>query len=317
MFIAQAFKPENKFWKYIAGLAIVFVASMIGQIPFGLAIAVKGMSNGGKIPTTEAEMLRYLDLNLSLFLILLSFGVALLALGLVVVNLHRQKFKDVITSRNKVDWSRIFFSFGVWAVFSVASVLLVYFTEPGKYILQFNAGQFIILAVIALLMIPVQTTAEELIFRGYMMQGFGLLAKNRWLPLVVTSVIFGALHLANPEVAKMGYIVSFYYIGTGLFLGILTLMDEGTELALGFHAANNITAALLVTADWTAFQTHSVFKDVSEPSAGWDIFLPLLIIYPIVLLIMTKKYKWHSWKEKLTGTVHPQIQTNQTPANHE
>jgi hypothetical protein len=30
-----------------------------------------------------------------------------------------------------------------------------------------------------------------------------------------------------------------YYIGTGLFLGILTLMDE-MELALGFHAANNL-----------------------------------------------------------------------------
>jgi hypothetical protein len=30
-----------------------------------------------------------------------------------------------------------------------------------------------------------------------------------------------------------------YYIGTGLFLGI-TLMDEGMELALGFHAANNL-----------------------------------------------------------------------------
>jgi hypothetical protein len=29
-----------------------------------------------------------------------------------------------------------------------------------------------------------------------------------------------------------------YYIGTGLFLGILTLMDEGMELALGFHANN-------------------------------------------------------------------------------
>jgi hypothetical protein len=167
-------------------------------------------------------------------------------------------------------------------------------------------------------MIPLQTTAEELLFRGYLMQGIGLAAKNRWVPLLATSVIFGAMHLLNPEVGKMGYIVSLYYVGTGLFLGILTLMDEGTELALGFHAANNLTAALLVTADWTAFQTHSVFKDISEPSAGFDILFPLLVIYPILLLIFSKKYGWTSWKEKLTGKViTPDQYKTQTPENYE
>ena len=37
-------------------------------------------------------------------------------------------------------------------------------------------------------------------------------------------------------------------------------MDEGLELALGFHAANNLIAVLLLTADWTAFQTHSILR---------------------------------------------------------
>jgi hypothetical protein len=36
-------------------------------------------------------------------------------------------------------------------------------------------------------------------------------------------------------------------------------MDEGMELALGFHA-NNTIVALLLTSDWTAFQTNSIFK---------------------------------------------------------
>jgi hypothetical protein len=94
-----------------------------------------------------------------------------------------------------------------------------------------------------------------------------------------------------------------YYIGTGFFLGIMTLMDEGLELALGFHAANNLVGALLVTADWTAFQTHSIFKDVSEPSASYDVLFPVLVIFPILLFIFGRKYKWTDWKEKLSGTV--------------
>ena len=80
------------------------------------------------------------------------------------------------------------------------------------------------------------------------------------MPLLVTSVLFGLMHAANPEVEKMGFIIMLYYIGTGLFLGILTLMDEGLELALGFHAANNLIGALLLTSDWSALQTNSLLK---------------------------------------------------------
>jgi hypothetical protein len=120
----------------------------------------------------------------------------------------------------------------------------------------------------------------------------------------MTSVIFGGLHLFNPEVKTLGYSIMVYYIGTGLFLGILTLMDEGMELALGFHAANNLFTALLVTADWTAFQTHSILKDVSEPEIGIiDLVVPVFVLFPILLFIFSKIYKWTNWKEKLFGEV--------------
>lgn len=135
------------------------------------------------------------------------------------------------------------------------------------------------------------------------MQGFGNLAKNKWFPLVMTSLIFGAMHYLNPEVDKIGNLIFVYYIGTGLFLGIITLMDDGMELALGFHAANNLIGALLVTSDWSAFQTYSIFKDMSEPRAGLDIILPVVLIYPLLLLIFSRKYKWSNWKQKLFGSI--------------
>jgi len=119
----------------------------------------------------------------------------------------------------------------------------------------------------------------------------------------MTSVIFGLMHIANPEVDKMGYTIMIFYIGTGLFLGIITLMDDGMELALGFHAANNMVQALLISADWTAINSHSLLRDVSEPSTATDIVLPVLIIYPIILIIFSRKYKWSGWKEKLAGNI--------------
>ena len=106
---------------------------------------------------------------------------------------------------------------------------------------------------------------------------------------------------------KLGYGIMVFYIGTGFFLGILTLMDEGLELALGFHAANNLTAALLVTADWTAFQTDSIYRDVSDPLLGLDVLIPVFIVFPILLFIFAKKYNWTDWKERLAGKVEEPI----------
>jgi hypothetical protein len=83
-------------------------------------------------------------------------------------------------------------------------------------------------------------------------------------------------------------------------------MDEGIELALGFHAANNLITALLVTSDWTALQTNSLFKDTSMPGGLSEIFIPVFIIFPILLVIFSKKYKWTNWKEKLTGKISPE-----------
>ena len=135
------------------------------------------------------------------------------------------------------------------------------------------------------------------------MQGFGLWFRKSFVALILTSVIFGLLHGLNPEVEKLGMISMVFYIGTGLVLGIFTLMDDGLELALGFHAANNIVAAVLVTADWTVFQTDALLKDTSEPSVGWDMFVPVLIFYPLVIFIFSRKYGWKDWKNKLMGDI--------------
>lgn len=303
MFLEQGIKPQNKFWLYIIGSVLIIMASFVGQIPFSAAVFYSSFVNKKEIPTSDAAIMKIFEPNLTLFLVMISFVFAMAGIYFVVKYLHHQTLLSVTTSRKKVDFKRILFSFVLWTVFSVGSFAVVYFNAPENFIWNFKLVPFLILIVIGSLLIPIQTSTEEYVFRGYLMQGFANLSRNKWFPLLMTSLIFGMMHIFNPEVTKMGYIIMVYYIGTGLFLGIITLMDEGMELALGFHAANNLVGALLVTADWSVFQTHSIFKDMSEPSAGLDVILPVVVIYPILLFIFSKKYKWTNWKEKLTGEI--------------
>ncbi len=307
MYIAQAYKYLHDWWRYfVVGLLAVFAATQIGSLPFLGALMVKVMGEGGdmSVLADPNTMMTTLESNLTLFLMLLSFVFGLLGLYLVVKYLHKQPWLSLTTSRKKTDWGRIWFGFGLIAVITIITTLVDYFYfAPDNYILQFDLIPFLILAVIAILLVPLQTSFEEYFFRGYWMQGLGVLTGNRWVPLLVTSLIFGLMHIANPEVEKIGYIIMVYYIGTGLFLGIITLMDEGLELALGFHAGNNLVGALLVTADWTVFQTHSIFKDIAEPAVGFLAIVPVFVFYPILIFIMARKYKWTNWSEKLFGKV--------------
>ena len=307
MYIAQAYNYLHDWWRYfVVGLLIVFIATQVGSIPLLAALMVKIIGEGGDMSTLAdpAVMMQTLESNLTFFLLLLSFAVGLLALYFVVKYLHKQPWLSLTTSRKKTDWGRICFGFGLIAAITIITTLVDYFYfAPENYLLQFDLVPFLILAAIGIALVPLQTSFEEYFFRGYFMQGIGVLAGNRWVPLFVTSILFGLMHIANPEVDKIGYIIMVYYIGTGFFLGIITLMDEGLELALGFHAGNNLIGALLVTADWTVFQTHSIFKDIAEPTVGFLAVVPVFVFYPILIFIMARKYKWTNWNEKLFGKV--------------
>ena len=306
-YIQQAYKGLYDSWRYLVGVIIIFFAwQLLGMIPLAIMLVIKVFGdNTVSMPADISQMSDVLGSNLFLFLMLLSFVFGLIGVFISSKALHKQSLTSLTTARKKIDWKRFWFVFILWGLLTSSMVLIDYYMSPEDYQFNFNLQPFLILAVIAILLIPIQTSFEEYFFRGYLMQGLGVIFKNKWMPLLITSLAFGLMHIMNPEVDKLGYIVMVYYIGTGLFLGIITLMDDGLELALGFHAANNLFTALLVTADWTAFQTHSVLKDLSDPSEMGlaEIFVPVFVVFPILVFILSKKYNWSNWKEKLLGDV--------------
>ena len=294
----KSYKLKN-FWYYILGSFILILFSTIGQLPMIPFLP-------SELPSPDADpmdIFKTIPSNLRLFLLLLSFAFVLPGIWLVVKKLHDLPIMSILSSRKKIDLERVLYSFMLWGTVVSAFVFLEYSLNPENYVFNFKVKEFLILAVIAILFIPIQTSVEEIVFRGYLMQGFGHWLNSRFMALFLTSTVFGSLHLANPEITALGYEFVIIYITVGFVLGIMTLMDDGLELALGFHAANNLIAALLVTADWTVFQTESILIDISEPSLGITDWITPFIVFPILLAVFARKYSWTNWKEKLFSKV--------------
>jgi len=300
MFIEQAYKGNNKWWRVLLTALLtsgVFIANFIMYFVSSKEQLKKAYDLMKDIPN-----------NLSLIINLIPFVFLLGLLFLLVYILNNRGILSLTTSRAKVDFKRIFFSFGLIVFISIAGFLVSYYGDNSNITWNFKSVNFFILLFISLLLFPFQIGLEEYLFRGYLMQQIGIAVRNRWFPLLFTSVMFGLLHSANPEVAEMGFGVMVFYIGTGLLLGIMTLMDEGMELALGFHFGNNLMVSLLLTSEFSALQTDALFKYTGiENTSGTltEMIISIAITYPIILFILAKKYKWTNWKEKLMGRVNP------------
>lgn len=289
MYVEQVNTPRFNFLLYLP-IPLMFIGVMVLNY-----FSTKNVDTNAVIQGMVAEY----GENMTFVLMILPLSIACLFLLFWVKYIHNQTIRALTTSRPRIDWSRVLFAFLVWGMLTIVMIGISYMKNPADFVFQFNLEDFAVFFAFAIILVPLQTSFEEYLFRGYLMQGLAVVTKTRWFPLIFTSVLFGVMHIANPEVQKLGNIIMIYYIGTGFFLGILTLLDEGMELALGFHAANNLFAALLVTSDWTAFQTNSVLKDISEPTVEMDILMPVFVLFPILLLIFGVKYKWKNSFKRL------------------
>lgn len=291
MFLEKVYDGKNQWYFYVFSLLIIFTATQIGSLPLAGYLLWKNqqLPRNGNISAATST-------NAGLALTLLGFAAGFFAIFFCVRYIHRKKSLSILTSRRKLDWSRILYAAAVWGILSLFTLLLPILLSPDQDIVfQFEPIPFFTLVAISLLLFPFQTSFEELLFRGYLMQWSALLFKYRWIAILLTGVLFGLLHGANPEVEAFGLWIALpQYILMGLILGFVAVKDDGTELSLGLHASNNILAALTVTSDSSTLQTHALFKNL-HPTASWTDTLVILLAGIVFICLCNRKY--HSMKK--------------------
>ncbi|GHV65635.1 abortive infection protein [Bacteroidia bacterium] len=280
MFFEKSHTGNNKWYLYVLTILITFLATQLGSLPLA-AYALFTSDTPANI-----DIATITNTNIGLSLMLLSFAIGLVALLWCVKSIHNKKIGDVLTARTYFDRTRFFWGAAVWAMLSVASFALEYWLgDTSDIVFQFQPAKFFPLLLIVALFLPLQTSFEEVFFRGYLMQGSFLLLRSKWGALIITSLIFGLMHIANPEVTEFGFWVTMpQYVLMGLFFGYLTIKDNGLELALGVHAANNIMACTLITSNASALQTAALFKDMNPTVTHWDTLS--LLIFAVVFVSM-------------------------------
>lgn len=99
---------------------------------------------------------------------------------------------------------------------------------------------------LALPLLFVQIAAEELVFRGYLLQQIAARSAHPLGWMVLPAVLFGALHYAPGENGAAAIFLALWAMGFGLLAADLTARAGNLGPALAFHFVNNISAIFLV-----------------------------------------------------------------------
>lgn len=311
MLLNQVYKGLNNWWLYLAGISFVIIGYMLGQVPLTLIMYYKLASNPNYGKDELDSFTKNMDFgslginkNIGFILLILMFIIALGFLWIVIKYFHKKRMIDLVTPERPVNVNKILYGFGLWMILNIILETINYVVSPGDYTFRGLGGSFFFLLLIAVFLLPIQTSFEELFFRGYIMQGLAYFCRNKWVAVVVSSVLFGLIHGMNPEIEKYGFWpMQTYYISAGLFLALITVMDDSLELALGVHAATNFFGATFLTYQGSVLQSDTLF--ITSNINPWVMLFGFIISAIAFIYICSIKFNWPPLSELL----NPEIST--------
>jgi len=235
---------RNDRWRYALGVLIIaFFWLGLGYLPYAWfedAVAAD-------------PVLDFVALNFSILMMLAGLAVT-------VKWIHGRNLLTVVTPEARVHWARMARGAAVWVVVAALTAAAEYLLFPDRYYVSFDPRRFYSFALAVMVLTPLQCAAEELVFRGYAIQGLALLTRCPVLIAAASGVLFALPHLLNPEVHQYGALVmAANYFAIGVVLAVITLRDGRLELAIGLHTANNIFLALIANYEGSALSTGAIF----------------------------------------------------------
>lgn len=229
-FIDNAILGKNNWWRYVLSLfapvfVIILINALIGQILPSLKSAFPDDDFGKELVTFS--------------LLLLVFGLALLAFTVAVSKFHKRPIMSFISIDSNFSWKYYFSGFILWGGLLFIGALISDFGTFKTFLQNFDSIKFLILLLAGFIAVGVQSFFEEIMIRAYFLQGLHLRIKNiPWL-IIVNALIFGFLHFGY---GIESFLSSWLF---GVAFAIIVIFQNRIEFVSGAHNANNLLLALI------------------------------------------------------------------------
>lgn len=292
LFFADASIGLIQWWRWVLGVIIV-----VGTF-LGVVLVVSQACKSSTLAFICHSEVYGVSVLFDYGLRYLNHAGALIGLWLVARLLHKKTLTQVTTGRASFDYSRALLA--AFALLCVASVvLLLYSLMPGVEI-AFQAQSlrdFLPLVLAVLIFVSIQSGAEEVFFRGYILQGLSLLTRNKLVLALGTAFLFTVPHLVfNTDLEAIQVVIlTLVLMPPGILLAAMTLLDGGIELAVGYHAMQNIFNKLVLNLEVGSASSSSLFAADADQAAALTIYFAHIFGLVLAFLFLNLRYKWFAY----------------------
>ena len=126
--------------------------------------------------------------------VLISFLPLFVATLVAYRYLLKRPIKQLFTSHDKYSWRKTWIGFAALSVISLVTGLGDFIVNNDDYSWSWNASAFLPYLIICLMLLPIQTTAEELFFRGWLQQWLDNGKKKQWTVSLASGFLFAIPH---------------------------------------------------------------------------------------------------------------------------
>ena len=274
-YLDWALKGRSAWWLYIIGAFLLYLVLIIGRMLFG---AVVGAVFGSLSKSSLAGQL---------FVQHLDFVVILIAPFLLAWLLHNRPWWSVAVPKPKLEWWKLGTGFLLAFLWLLSSnVINVLFHDVKITVERQDLSVYLPFFITAIFVFLIQTSAEEVVFRGYYMQAVRRFTASPILMIGLSAAAFASVHRLNLESFGWPWYGILVWFFDGCMLGWLAYRTRSLWMSIGWHWVNNFMLITMINESGRdVVQGMTILTADKLPSLEF-ILLNKIIIYPLLALVV-------------------------------
>jgi membrane protease YdiL (CAAX protease family) len=237
--LVGAARPYPEIWRLIVGLVIVTACILVmNAIVF---VVVSGLAS----PSLVEQFLSG-NTPVSMVIILFSFVFATLGVSVAAKHLQHRSLLSILGDWDDVTWQ-------FWRVLRALAILggvlliLPPYGMGAPLLPNLSWSAWMVLLPLSIPAVLIQTSAEEILFRGYIQQSLAARFTSPLIWMLIPSALFALGHYAPGTAGENAMLVAVWALIFGILTADLTARSGTLGPAIALHFFNNVSALLFIS----------------------------------------------------------------------
>lgn len=271
--------PDRRWYRPIIALLIAVPIFLV----LNLAVTVTPiLTSNDPVNFTESLMQADTTDPVMLAILMLALIVLIPAVFAGAIFGMRMRIGYLLSVAGRLRWKWQFITLGIALGIYVIVYVPLFMLEDIPWNTPSNV---LLLVALSVLLVPFQSAAEEIVFRGAIIQGIGSWIHNRWVALILATILSAGLFaLAHGSLDPWILFELGFFATAAVFL---TWYTGGLEAAIALHAGNNVVIFIIESIRGSSESLITEDTESSFFSAGLSSLIVLVVT--LVLAFTSKK----------------------------